>query len=258
MSLRRIRESGWRARGLTALACACTAACAGTAADGVILVAAASDLAAAMPSLATAFELETGTTVDVTLGSSGRLARQIVQGAPVDVFLSADAHQVDELASAGRVEPGSRGVYAYGRLVLLAGRVVEPPSDVASLADPAYARIAVANPEHAPYGRAAVEAFEGAGVRDLVSARLVPVENVRQTVQLAETGAVDAALSALALVDSARHRWIVVPATLHEPLAQTAVVIAGSPRRDAANAFVAFIRGPRGREILARYGFELP
>lgn len=259
MSLRRIRRSSWRATRLAALAGVCLAACADRGTDGDrLLVAAASGLAGAMPSLTAAFEAETGIAVDVTFGSSGRLSQQIMQGAPIDVFLSADPRWVDELEAAGRVEPGTEGVYAYGRLVLLAGRVGVPPEGVEALASGAYARIALASPEHAPYGRAAVDMLSRAGLRDIVASRLVPVENVQQTVQLAETGAVDVAISALPLMDSTRHAWVLVPAALHEPIAQTTVVIAGRPHGDAAAAFVSFVRGPKGREILARYRFELP
>lgn len=233
------------------------AACAPQQQDS-LLVAAASDLAGAMPELAAAFEEESGTRVVATLGSSGQLAQQVLQGAPVDVFLSADAAWVERLEAAGRVHGASSRVYAHGVVVLLAGRVATPPQSVAELAQPSYTRIALANPEHAPYGRAARQALEQAGVYDAVRERLVFAENVRQTVQFAETGAVDVALSALSLMDSTRHRWIVVPDGAFPRLVQTAAVVAGRPQPDAAGEFVAFMTGPRGREILARHRFTLP
>ncbi|CAN5880954.1 molybdate ABC transporter substrate-binding protein [soil metagenome] len=223
-----------------------------------ILVAAASDLAGAMPELAAAFEASTGVRVVATLGSSGQLAQQTLQGAPVDVFLSADEGWIDRLEAAGRLEPGTRSVYAYGMLVLLAGRQTEPPATVMELDRAAYARIALANPEHAPYGVAARQALESAGIYHAVQDRLVLAENVRQTVQFAESRAVDVSIAALSLMDSARHRWNTVPTALHQPLAQTAAVIAGSQQTDAARAFVGFLLGPQGREILARYRFVLP
>jgi molybdate transport system substrate-binding protein len=234
------------------------AACGGNAATDTILVAAASDLAGAMPELAAAFEAETGVRVDATLGSSGQLAQQVLQGAPVDVFLSADEIWVDRLETAQRIDAGSRAVYAYGVLVLLAGRITEPPQSVAALAAAEFERIAIANPEHAPYGRAAREALHNAGVFAAAESRLVLAENVRQTVQFAETRAVDVAISALSLVDSTRHRWTVVPPGSHMPLAQTAAVVADRPQQEAARAFVEFILGPGGRDILARYHFVLP
>lgn len=222
-----------------------------------ILVAAASDLAGAMPELAAAFEAESGVRVVATLGSSGQLAQQTLQGAPVDVFLSADEGWIDRLEEAGRVEPNSRAVYAYGVLVLLAGRA-ELPRTVQDLAGPAYARVALANPEHAPYGVAARQALESAGVYSVLAGRLILAENVRQTVQFAETRSVDVSIAALSLMDSTRHRWHVVPMELHQPLAQTAAVVAGRPHMAASREFVDFLLGPDGREILARYRFVLP
>jgi molybdate transport system substrate-binding protein len=235
-----------------------TAGCAGNTTTHSILVAAASDLAGAMPELAAAFEAETGLRVDATLGSSGQLAQQVLQGAPVDVFLSADEIWVDRLEAAQRIVPGSRAVYAHGLLVLLAGRITEPPTSLAALAGAEFERIAIANPEHAPYGRAAREALQNAGVFDAAESRLVLAENVRQTVQFAETRAVDVAISALSLMDSTRHRWTVIPPGSHGALAQTAAVVADRPQQEAARAFVEFILGPAGREILARYRFVLP
>jgi molybdate transport system substrate-binding protein len=223
-----------------------------------ILVAAASGLSAAMPELAAAFEAESGVRVAVTLGSSGQLAQQTLQGAPVDVFLSADEEWTNRLHRAGRLDAGSRAVYAHGVLVMLAGRQAAPPSSVTELAGAQYARIALANPEHAPYGIAARQALESAGIHDAVQPRLILAENVRQAVQFAETRSVDVSLAALPLMDSTRHRWTLVAAELYEPLLQTAAVIAGRPNGDASRAFVAFLLGPTGREILARYHFTLP
>lgn len=225
---------------------------------GELLVAAASDLAAAMPELAAAFEEAAGVRVTTTLGATGQLTTQIEQGAPVDVFLAADSASVERLVQAGRADGGSRAVYAYGTLVLLAGRATTPPADVASLADPVWARIALANPEHAPYGRAAQQALQRAGVAATVADRLILSENVRQAVQFAETQAVDVSLAALALMDSTRHRFVRVPGELHEPLMQTAAVVTASPRRDAALHFLAFLTGDAGREILRRHHLTLP
>jgi molybdate transport system substrate-binding protein len=233
--------------------------CAPAAAPAVeILVAAASDLAGAMPELAAAFEAEAGVRVVATLGSSGQLAQQTMQGAPVDVFLSADEGWVDQLERAGRLAAGTRAIYANGVLVLLAGRETRPPLSVGELVDPKYSRIALANPEHAPYGIAARQALESVGIHDAVQSRLIFAENVRQAVQFAETRSVDVTIAALSLMDSTRHRWTRVPAEQHEPLAQTAAVIEGRPHTDAARGFVAFLLGPTGREILGRYQFILP
>jgi molybdate transport system substrate-binding protein len=240
------------------LACAMMLGACTTRPDSDLFVAAASDLAGAMPELAQAFEAATGQRVVATLGSSGQLAQQVLQGAPVDVFLSADAAWVDRLEAARRIQPGSPVIYAYGVLVILAGRQADPPTGVDALREAGFTRIALASPEHAPYGRAALQAMVNAGVHADVARRLVLAENVRQAVQFAENRAVDAAIVALSLMDSSRHRWTVVPASLHDPLAQTAAVIAGTASGDAAAAFLEFLTGPEGRAILGRYRFSLP
>jgi molybdate transport system substrate-binding protein len=240
------------------LSLACAACAPAPVESPAILVAAASDLAAAMPELVRAFEETHDARVTATLGSTGQLAMQVLQGAPVDVFLSADAGWVDRLAAAGRLEPETRRVYAHGVLVLLVPGAAAPPAGVQELRQPRYARIALANPEHAPYGRAARQALERAGILDDVGARLVLAENVRQTVQFAETRAVDVSISALSLMDERRHRWRVVPAELHDPLTQTVAVVTGSRDPAAARQFAAFMTGERARSILRQYRFMLP
>jgi molybdate transport system substrate-binding protein len=226
--------------------------------DGSIVVAAASDLAAAMPALVEAFERESSVRVDATLGSSGQIANQVLHGAPVDVFASADRGWIDRLAGEGRLDNGSDPVvYAYGRLVLVVppGRV--PPASVDELRDVAWRRIAIANPEHAPYGVAAREALEHAGLWDLLQERLVIGENVRQTYQYARAGSVDVAIAAWSLVESESDRWTLVPET-HNRLEQTVAAIGGRPNAEAARAFVRFMASPAARDILRRYNFVVP
>jgi molybdate transport system substrate-binding protein len=224
-----------------------------------LLVAAASDLAVAMPELTTGFTAETGARVDVTLGSSGQIAHQILNGAPVDLFLSADAGWVARLREAGRTVPGTEAVYAIGPLVLVSAPGLEPGfRSVADLGRASARRIAIANPEHAPYGRAARQVLENAGLWASVESRVVIAENVRQTLQYVESGSVDAAISARSLVRRDQGGWIPIPDHLHDPLDQTLVVVAGRERGAEARAFAAFLLGPAGREILARHGFLLP
>jgi molybdate transport system substrate-binding protein len=244
-------------RGLLALVAVLLAAC-GPAGAPALLVGAASDLAAAMPELAMAFEAESGVRLDVTLGSSGQIAQQILQGAPVDVFLSADRSWVDRLDAAGRVVPGGRALYARGVLALVTARGRAQFEALEALADPAVRRIAIANPDHAPYGRAAREALAAAGVLDAVAGRLVFAENVRQTLQFVGTGNVDVAIAALSLMDDASPPWVALPEALHAPLLQEGAVIAGRPNEAAAAAFLRFLTGDDAREILRRYRFELP
>jgi molybdate transport system substrate-binding protein len=234
------------------------AGCGRPAGDATLLVGAASDLAAAMPELAAGFEAQGGIRVSVTLGSSGQIAQQILQGAPVDVFLSADRVWVDRLEEAGLVAPGGRAPYARGLLALVTARGREPLRTVEDLADPGVRRIAIANPDHAPYGRAARQALQSAGVLDAVTARLVFGENVRQTLQFVGTGNVDAAIAALSLMDERSPPWVVVPEELHEPLLQEGAAIAGRAGQVAAAAFLRYLTGDEGREILARYRFLLP
>ncbi len=224
-----------------------------------LLVAAASDLAVAMPELGAVFSAQTGVVIDVTLGSSGQIAHQILHGAPVDLYLSADATWVDRLREAGRTRPETEAVYAIGPLVLVSAPGLDPPlRSVADLGHPSIRRIAVANPEHAPYGRAAHQVLERAGLWEALEPRIVIAENVRQTIQYVEARSVDVAISARSLVREDRPGWVTVPAQLHDPLHQTLAVIAERPKESEARAFAAFLLGPAGREILARHGFLLP
>jgi molybdate transport system substrate-binding protein len=224
-----------------------------------LLVAAASDLAVAMPELVAGFHADTGVRVDVTLGSSGQIAHQILHGAPVDLFLSADATWVDRLREAGRTRPETEAVYAIGPLVLVSAPGRDAPlREVGELDDSSVGRIAIANPEHAPYGRAARQVLERAGLWEALEPRVVIAENVRQTMQYVETRSVDAAISARSLVRAHGPAWTPISAELHDPLNQTLAVISGRAREAEARAFAAFLLGPTGREILARHGFLLP
>lgn len=249
-------------RGIAAVIVAVAAVACGTGngePTSPLLVAAASDLAIAMPELASAFHEETGVRVDITLGSSGQIAHQILSGAPVDLFLSADATWVDRLRAAGRTVPETEAVYAIGPLVLVPAPGRDAPLPVVGdLDDPSVRRIAIANPEHAPYGRAARQVLERAGLWEALEPRVVIAENVRQTMQYVETRSVDVAISARSLVREDSPGWTPIPAEFHDPLNQTLAVIAGRPREAEARAFAAFLLGPAGREILARHGFLLP
>lgn len=228
-------------------------------AGGAIVVAAASDLAAAMPELAAAFERMSGVRVDATLGSSGQIANQVLQGAPIDVFASADRGWIDRLEEAGRLDGGiPPALYAFGRVVMVVPPGRTAPRDLAALRDPVYARIAIANPEHAPYGVAAREALMQAGLWDELQPRLVIGENVRQAHQLAATGSVDVALTAWALVGGAASpEWTLVPET-HAPLAQTVAAIADRQNAEDARAFVRFMTSHAARDILVRHNLVVP
>lgn len=238
------------------------AACGDRTADAeksAVLVLAAADLQGALGEIAAQFEEETGQTVRLVFGSTGNLTTQIENGAPADLFFAANESFMDRLAAAGLVEDGTRRIYALGRLALVARSGTVPPPDLGSLASPRFGTIAIANPEHAPYGTAAREALRRAGVWSRVQPRLVLGENVAQTYQFVRTGNADAGIVALALVEgSADAEHVLIPDSLHAPLRQAAGAIRGSPRAPAARRFLDFVTGSEGQAILRRYGFVPP
>jgi molybdate transport system substrate-binding protein len=223
-------------------------------------VAAASDLARAFAEAGAAFERESGVRPVFTFGSSGLLARQIQAGAPLDVFAPADRTFVDQVIASGDCDAGTRTVYGRGRLVVWwpSGSRVSPPSGVAELAATRFSRIAIANPEHAPYGRAAREALTATGAWTAVGPRLVFADNVQQALQFAATGNADVALVALALAVGTGGHWIEVDTSLHAPIDQVMVACSRGGRLDVGRTFVGFIDGESGRAIMRRYGFTRP
>lgn len=224
-----------------------------------LLVSAASNLLLAFEELGQEYLQQTGTPVVFNFAASGQLAQQIEQGAPVDLFVSADMGYVKDLAAKGRVVPDSVQIYARGRLTIWTR--VDSKLDVQTVQDllkPEVRRLAIANPEHAPYGVVARQALQAAGVWDMIQNKLVLGENVRQTLQYAETGDVDVAIIPLSLSVTSSGHWARVPQDLHAPIDQALAVVADSPRQSAARDFAAFITGPKGRDILSKYGYELP
>lgn len=231
-----------------------------------VRVAAAADLRYAMDDLVTAFAVgRPDVAVEVSYGSSGTFFAQITNGAPFDAFFSADALYPRELERAGLAEPGATRLYAVGRIVAWVPN--DSPLDVEALglavvADPAVQRVAIANPEHAPYGRAAAAALERAGLTAAVEPKLVLGENVSQAAQFVESGGADVGVIALSLalapVMRDAGRYAVVPIESYPRLEQGAVVLEGALDPGAAAAFVEFVLGPDGRAVLDRYGFLLP
>jgi molybdate transport system substrate-binding protein len=227
--------------------------------DGRLLVLAAAGGTLAIEDIVRTYEARTGEDVSVVLGSSGDLSAQIRYGAPADVFLSADASFMDGLVESGHIDPASRRVYAAGRLALVVppGQVL--PGSVHALADPGFRFLAIANPQHAPYGRAAREALEGLGLWSELQPRMVLGENVAQSLQFVRTGNADAGLVALSLVRGAPGEALphsLVDASLHAPLPQVAGITVSSQQALRAGAFLDFVVSPAGQEILARYGFD--
>jgi len=232
--------------------------------EHVIKVAAAADLKFAMTELAQKFQQKTGTRVDTTYGSSGNFFSQIQNGAPFDVFFSADIDYPVKLAAAGTADATTLCKYATGRIVIWLPP--ETPLDVSRdtwkvLSNPAVRKIAIANPQHAPYGRAAVAAMQKADVYESVKAKLVFGENISQAAQFVQSGSADAGIIALSLAVSpamkAGKYWL-IPAEMHPPIEQAAIVLRGAKSENDARAFLDFVQGSEARQILARYGFQLP
>jgi molybdate transport system substrate-binding protein len=225
-----------------------------------IAVAAASDLAFAFPELATAFERDTGTRVVFTFGSTGQLARQIAEGAPYDVFAAASVAYVDQVVRENACDGDTDALYARGRIAMWSRRgLVAPPTSLADLADPRFKTIAIANPEHAPYGMAARDALRRAGVWAAIEPRLVYGENVQQALQFASSGNAEVALVALSLALVAPDGvYVAVDPGAHAPLEQALVVCRRGKDRGRALAFARYVNSPAGRAIMQRYGFLLP
>ncbi len=209
-----------------------------------------------LPEIGREFEAKSGVKVVFSFGASGILAQQISGGAPFDAFFSADRRYIDQLIHSGHLDAGSRRTYAQGRLVVWSKSLAI--TRLEDLAGPEVRRISVANPDYAPYGRAARQALERAGLWDKLGPKLVVAENIRHALEMAESGNADAALTALSLMDKASgHLWI-VPETLHDPMLQDAAVVARSAHRQQAEAFIEFLASPQARGVLEKYGFLLP
>jgi molybdate transport system substrate-binding protein len=219
-----------------------------------LLVATAADLAAVQDPLSQAFERAAGQKVRFTIGASGMLARQIDQGAPYDLFLSANESFVTDLVKAGRLVPDSVRVYAYGRLGLWSrnGSV----KTLAQLTDPAILHVSIANPAHAPYGAAAREMFERLGLWKQLEQKIVYGENVRQALQFAESGNADAVVTAWSLVYD--RGGILLSDSTHKPIRQAGGVVSGRPGQAAARRFLDFLGSAEGRKILTDHGFSVP
>jgi molybdate transport system substrate-binding protein len=224
-----------------------------------LIVLAASDLGPALQRIVPLFDAAAHAKVTVVLGSSGTLDQQIRNGAPADVFLSASDGFVDGLTPDGLVLANTRVGYARGRIVVAALKA--SPFRAASLrdlADPRIRRVAIANPAHAPYGAAAREALQAAGLWSVVQPKLVFGENVQQAVQFVRSGAADAGVVARAIVEMPDLSWALVDAGLHAPISQAACVIARTKEPALAQSFLKFVTGAEGRLVMRQLGFLLP
>jgi molybdate transport system substrate-binding protein len=230
-----------------------------------IKAAAAADLNYAMKDLVARFEKKTGNTVSVSFGASGNFYSQISNGAPYDVFFSADLDYVKKLAEAGLVDKASIRVYAVGHLALWVPNSsnLDPRKlKMDLLLDPSIKRIAIANPEHAPYGRAAMAALEHYGLKDKVASKLVLGENISQAAQFVQSGNAQAGLIALSLAMSPAMRnsgqfWELLPDAGPE-IQQAVGILTSSQHKQAAQAFIEYIGSPGGIDVLEEYGFHVP
>jgi molybdate transport system substrate-binding protein len=244
------------------LALACVTACkdktpaTSGSSGGELTVAAASDLTPVFEELGREFESATKTKVVFVFGSTGMLTRQLENGAPFDLFVAANVSYIDQLDQQGLIIPGSRAIYARGRITLWTAN--ESPvrfQGIADLAQPEIQRIAIANPDHAPYGLAAKQALQSAGIWDRVHPKLVYGDNVRQTLQYAQTGNVEVAIVPLSLSIPSNGRWTLIPEDLHQPIDQGLGIMKSTKNEQAARAFITFLSSPQGKAIMKKYGF---
>jgi molybdate transport system substrate-binding protein len=230
----------------------------------VVRVAAAADLKFAMGGLSKEFESKTGTTIDVTTGSSANFFAQIQSGAPFDLYFSADMAYPEKLEASGFAEPGTLFEYALGQIVIWtpADSLVDVAQDGwNALLDARVQKIAIANPVLAPYGRAAVSALQKAGIYQQIKTKLVYGENVSQAAQFVHSGNAQAGIIAHSLALSPGMKdgknWK-IPADLYPPIRQGAVMLKNAEGKAAALEFLNFVKSVTGRAILEKHGFAFP
>ncbi len=233
---------------------------------GEVTIAAAADLTFAFRELAPRFQKAIGSTVKLSFGSSGNFYSQIRNGAPYDMFFSADISFPEKLAEAGMVEGGLGGLYEYatGEIVLWApaSSSIDVNRGLSVLLDPAVHKIAVANPKLAPYGKAAVAALQHDHLYDRVEKKLVFGENISQTAQFVQSGNADVGIIALSLAVAPamkdKGKYFVVPVASYPPLKQAAAILKASKNQPTARQFIAFLKTPQVADLMHRYGFTLP
>jgi molybdate transport system substrate-binding protein len=225
---------------------------------GSLRIAAAADLRGAFQELMKAFEKKTGHSVSCIYGSTGLLAKQAEQGAPFDILFAADEKYIVDLEKRGLIVPGTRTEYAIGSLAIWTRKDRRLPGSLSELVKPEYRRVAIANPEHAPYGAAAREALKKTRTWDAVEGRIVYGDNVLQALQYAQTGNADAAIISVSLAIGSSGVFIVIPQRLYPSIKQAAGVLKQSQNAALARTFISYICGPEGSPIMGRYGFKKP
>jgi molybdate transport system substrate-binding protein len=229
-----------------------------------ITVAAAADLQFAMQDVAARFQKQTGKTVKLIYGSSGNFFQQIQNGAPFDMFFSANLDYPKKLEAAGLVEPGSFYQYAKGKIVIWVRNdsTLDLSSGMQVLLDPSVKKIAIANPQHAPYGQAAVAAMQKENVYDKVKDKFVLGENISQAASFVVSGSADVGIVALALALSPnmkdKGRYVEVSGDEYPPIEQACVIILSSKNKETARQFLSFIKTDAIANALHTYGFDVP
>lgn len=255
-----VRER-WLSRASRAIAALCASIATGLALADESVVAVAANFSGAMTEIVAAFEKQTGHTVKLSFGSSGKFYAQIVNGAPFQAFFSADQAKPEALERNGEIVPGSRFTYAVGALVLWSARedLVDPEGKV--LGTGRFGKLALANPRLAPYGEAAAEVLRRLGLEQATRGRWVEGENIAQAYLFVRSGGADLGFVALSQVlDEGEIRrgsaWR-VPAELHEPIRQDAVLLRSGTQSEAARALLEFVKGPVAREIILARGYTV-
>jgi molybdate transport system substrate-binding protein len=227
-------------------------------------IAAAADLTYAFKDVTARFEKQTGNKIRLTYGSSGNFFSQIQNGAPFDLFFSADVSFPQKLEAAGLAEPGTIYDYAKGQIVIWVPNAsrLDLSKGLAVLLDPNIRKIAIANPQHAPYGSAAVAAMKDEGIYDQVKSKFVMGENISQTAQFVQSGNADAGIVAvsLALAPAMKTtgRYVAIPQTDYPPLIQAAMILKSSPNKELAEKFLDFLKETGTVAVMEQYGFAIP
>src|ERR1700693_3685939 len=228
-----------------------------------ISVAAAADLQFAMQDIAARFQKETRMSVNVTYGSSGNFFQQLQNGAPFDMFFSANLDYPKKLEAAGLTEPGSYYPYARGKIVIWVPKdsKLDLSSGMKALLDPSVKKIAVANPQHAPYGQAAVAALQKEGLYEKVKDKFVLGENISQTASFVVSGSADVGIVALSLALSPNMKdkglYVEIPGAEYPPIEQACVILSSSKNKETARQFVSFVKTAATAEVLRSYGFDV-
>lgn len=225
----------------------------------VLTVAAAADLTKAFTDIENVFEKQNNCDVQITYGSTGTSLEQIKNGAPYDVFAAANISAIEELKQKEMIFPDTQELYAIGRI----GTATKVGSSIKvknlqDLTKPEIKKIAIANPEHAPYGLAAKQALESVGLWDKVKNKLVYGKNIQDTLTLITTGNAEAGIIALSIYDKNEVTFTLIDNNLHKPLQQSIAVVKPTQREQLARKFIKFVNSKEGRQIMIKYGFTLP